>query len=544
MRKIFILAKTLLKGGGSFSSEKKEKSKWLMIVLLAFAFLTFAASTMFLTVEIYDVLDAGGAADIIIPIAFGATCFVVFFFGIFYVISTMYHANDIELLLTLPLRPFQILGAKFVTLIVYEYIMESFILLPILVAFGIKSGAGVMYIVYSAILLLITPVIALSIAGVIVMIVMRFTSFGKNKQVFKFVGGIIALAVALGFNVLLQTSMRNLGAMSPEVMAAGGASLVSLVSNIFPGIIFAANTLIYSHELAGLGNLALFIVCSGIAAAIFLGVGQLVYFKGVTGVTETSAKREAISASEFGKQTASVSSFAAYAKKEVRLLMRSPIAFLNCVVVNFMWPILILIMMASGGSTSHLTQLLKGGDSAVVLAIIIGLCAFVASSNSVTSTAISREGKTLYFSKFIPLDMSKQLQAKVLVGFLLSLIGIIMVLVIGFVLGLETMVAIVALVVSLPMVGVCSLTGILIDASRPKLNWVNEQQAIKQNLNVLLHMLTGLLYAAIAILPVIFARMSFVIAGIYMAAVFGVLVLVLRNRVNNAVAVKLDRMDA
>lgn len=543
MRKIFILAKTLLKGGGALSLEKTGKAKYLIPLVLGISFMAFGVSMVLLTFEIYDALAMVGQADIILPLVFGATCIMVFIFGVFYVVSTMYHANDIELLASLPLAPYQMLGAKFVTLVVYEYIMEAFILVPVLVAFGIKSGAGATYIVYSAILLVITPVIALSIAGVLVMVVMRFTSFGKNKQVFKFVGSILVVGIAIGLNIGLQSLTGGIRNEAQLVqMIESGSSLVSVVSNVFPGIIFASRALINSGAISGLTNLALFVLCSAGAIAVFLGIGQLVYTKGAAGVTESSAKRKGVA--DLGKEAARISATLSYIKKEFRLLVRSPIAFLNCVMMNLIWPVILVVMMFTSGSLETVKTLLVTMDGGLVIAIMVGISAFISSSNATTSTAVSREGKQLYVTKYIPFDMSKQLIAKILTGYFLSVIGIVIIVIIGIVLGMNVGVALIALVLSLLASAVVAVAGTLIDVAHPKLDWMNEQQAIKQNVNVLMHMLVGLVFGALAVVPVLFASMSMVVTVLYLIAVFGGLLLVLVWRLRGRASAKMLDMDA
>ncbi len=543
MRKIFILAKTLLKGGGAFSLEKKRRTKYLIPLVLGLSFMVFGVSMVLLTFEIYDALASVSQADIILPLVFGATCIMVFVFGVFYVVSTMYHAKDIELLASLPIRPYQMLGAKFITLVVYEYIMEAFILVPVLIAFGIKSGAGVTYVVYSAILLVITPVIALSIASVLVMVVMRFTSFGKNKQVFKFVGSILVVAVAIGLNIGLQSLMGGNRSEAQLVqMIESGSSLVATLSNVFPGIIFASRALIHSAAISGLINLALFVACSAGAIAAFLGVGQLVYTKGVAGVTESSAKRKGVA--DLSKEAARISATLSYIKKEFRLLVRSPIAFLNCVMMNLIWPAILVVMMFTSGSLETVKTLVVTLDGGLMIAILVGLSAFVSSSNATASTAISREGKQLYVAKYIPFDMSKQLIAKILTGYFLSVIGIVIIVIVGIVLGMNIGVALIALVLSLLVSAVVAVAGTLIDVAHPKLNWMNEQQAIKQNVNVILHMLVGLVFGALAVVPVLFASMSMVVTILYLLAVFGGILIVLVWWLRGRAATKMLEMDA
>ena len=544
MRKVFILAKTLLKSGGGIAAARKKGRQWWVPLLLGFAFLSFGFSVGMMALGLYEALAPVGAQGVILPLAMGATSVVIFIFGIFYTVSVMYHADDIPLLLALPLKPWQILGAKFLNLIVYEYIFEAFIMLPILVVYGFKSAAGAAYILYSVILFAILPVIALSMAAVLVMIVMRFTSFGKNKQVFKFVGGIIALVLALGFNVGLQNVANRFTPEQLTALANGSSSLVTMVERIFPGVPFASRALIDSAALPGLWNLVLFLLCSAAAVSVFLALGQWLYFKGLAGVTEAGGKRRLLSAEELGKGTAGTSATRSYIGKELKMLTRSPIAFLNCVVMNFIWPILVLVMiMSRGESLSMLSASISSFNMSGVVAVVVGIGVFLSSANAITSTAISREGKQLYFMKYIPMPVKKQLMAKVYTGMLLSAFGIVLLAVLAVIMGIGILTALLALVLSLLAMSSGSLVGLLIDAARPKLDWINEQQAIKQNLNVMLHMLVGLLMAAAVIVPVLLLNMTLAAAAAYIVVLLGLLTLIFWRGIRSAAA-RIEAMDA
>ena len=544
MRKIWVLLRVLLRSGGTLSSQKKGRQWWVPL-LLGIAFLSFAFSVGMMALGFYEVTAAAGAQGILVPLALGATSVVIFIFGVFYVISVMYHADDVQLLLALPVRPYQILGARFLTLVIYEYIFESFILLPILVVYGIKSGADAAYIAYAVILFAILPVIALSMAAALVMLVMRFTSFGKNKQAFKFVGGIIALVLAIGLNLGLQSAANSFTQEQLMALATDSSSLVGVVERIFPGIGFASQALLHSATLSGLWNLLLFILCSAVAAGIFLLLGQLLYFKGLAGVSEAAGRRRALSAAELGKSTAGTSAVRSYIAKELRMLTRSPIAFLNCVAMNFIWPVLVLVMMISGnGSLSTVSGMVGNFSPSGIVAVLVGISAFVSCGNGITSTTISREGRSMYFMKYIPLPVEKQLKAKLYTGMLLSGVGVLLVTVLAVALGVGILPALVALALSVVALTAGSLVGLLIDAARPKLNWVNEQQAIKQNLNLMLHMLVGLLMAAVIVLPVLIAGMPLVWAAVYILLVSGIAALLMWRGMVRGSARRIEMMDA
>ena len=544
MRKVLILARTLLKSSSSgAAANQKQGRRWWVPLALGIAFLSMGFSIGMMALGIYEALVPLGAQGVIMPLAMGATSVVIFIFGVFYTVSVMYHADDVPLLLALPLKPWQILGAKFLTLVVYEYIFEAFILLPVLVVYGIKSGAGAAYILYSAILFAILPVIALSMSAVLVMVVMRFTSFGKNKQAFKFVGGIIALALAVGLNIGLQNAASR---FTPEQLAAlaDGSSLIMTVERMFPGLPFASQALIGSNALPGLWNLLLFVLCSAAAAAVFLVLGQVLYFKGLAGVTEAAGKRRLLSAEELDKRTAGTSATRSYIGKELKMLTRSPIAFMNCVLMNLIWPLLALVMVFTrSGSFTQVSGAIASLDAGDAVAVLAGAAAFVSCANAVTSTAISREGKQLYFMKYIPMPVRKQLMAKVYTGMLLSAVGIVLLTVLAVAMGIGVLTALPALALSLLAVAAGSLVGMLIDASRPKLDWLNEQQAIKQNVNVLLHMLAGVLIAVAVIVPVMLLRMSLEVAAAYIAVLLGLLTLVFLRGMRGA-ASRIEAMDA
>jgi ABC-2 type transport system permease protein len=380
-------------------------------------------------------------------------------------------------------------------------------------------------------------------ASVIVIIIMRFMSFGKNKQTFKYVGGIIAIVFALGFNLLVQGSVSNI---SDAQLAASlqNSTLPDLFARIFPGIGFASNALLNSPGLSGLWNLLLFMLCSAGAVAVFMITGRLFYFKGVAGVTETSAKRKAIR--DISKETEGTSAMKAYFKKEVRLLFRSPTAFLQCVLTTFIWPVLIIIILFSGGSEkfSMMQAAVANISAGLMSAIFAAISAFITSSNAITSTAISREGKGLYYTKYIPMSMRKQLHAKSFTGIIFSSISVVtLIAAVGAFIGINIAVAAISLVLGVIVGAVCSYAGLLIDVANPKLEWINEQQAIKQNMNVIIHLLAGLAFGAIAVIPVAVFGLDIALSALYILVAFALLLTLFIRRVNGKAAEKIIGMD-
>ncbi len=159
----------------------------------------------------------------------------IFFFGVFYVISIFYFSKDIENLLPLPLRPSEILAAKFTVALFYEYLTEFIFLAPILIGFGIAGKAGLMYCIYSLIIFLALPVLPLIYASVITLLIMGFTSLAKNKDRFRIIGGIAAMTLAVGLNAFItKISSSSMSADElQQLLAQGNNSFTGTISGIF-----------------------------------------------------------------------------------------------------------------------------------------------------------------------------------------------------------------------------------------------------------------------------------------------------------------------
>ena len=144
-----------------------------------------------------------------------------------------------------------------------------------------------------------------------------------------------------------------------------------------------------------------------------------------------------------------------------------------------------------------------GQGTPLFLAIAFAAACFISSTNGITSSALSREGKILYIMKILPMSYNKQILAKVTVGIIMSLIGTLLLLACLTLLIQPPLWFFLLLLATLPgAVLVTCLAGIIFELYWPKLNWDNEQKAVKQNLNVIYSMLTAILLAALAVAPI------------------------------------------
>lgn len=492
--KTLQLFKVIFKNTGML---QVTKNRLLNIAILSLVLVSIAPMVflMLMLVSImYDqliVLDQAGIILSYITTIMGA---VIFFFGIFYIMAIFYYSKDITHLVYLPLKPRQIVGAKLMSVIVYEYIMIGLFFVPAVIVYGIKAHASIVYYLYASLSAVVLPVIPLTLAGVIVMVVMRFTNIGKRKELMTFVSMLVLLTVALGFNFTIQ-SLAGASDMSAEkmvtMMQEGGNSLMRVIGNLFPGMQFSALAMAEFDKLSGLMNFLLFAVINIIGVAVFLIAADLLYFDGAIGMSDTTAKRENLNDAEWeavGKGTPIIVS---YMKREIKLLMRSPVYFLNSILISVLLPLIFFLMLlfapASDPEIKAMFDLIATpGGEGIKVAILFAAGLIMGGMNGIAGTAVSREGNGAGYMKFLPVPIWKQVLAKAFVGIIVAYVGVIIFSLLFLYLGINVAVVIPGLALALIGVAFSAFVGIGIDLVHPKLHWDNEQQAMKQNMNLLI----------------------------------------------------------
>ncbi|KOA18953.1 hypothetical protein CLHOM_26930 [Clostridium homopropionicum DSM 5847] len=536
MSRFVALTKALLKTSGeSFGQGTNKIKNFLLIILLIACFIPVAILIGAFVEKFYEVLKTIGQEGLILDMGFSLSCAVIFFLGIFYIIGTFYFSMDIENLLPLPFKASQILGAKLAVVVVYEYITQLVIFLPIIISYGIKSNASILYYLYNIIIYITIPIIPLIAAAILVMVIMRFSNIAKNKDRFKLIGGVIAIVIGIGANIVVQNAAKTLSDPSQmqRLVMEGNNSLINATSRLFPSSKFATIAVLECGNLQGLFNLIIFVLITAIAVVIFIILGNILYFKGVIGISQTSTKRIVLSGEQFAKATSQNSVFKAYVLKEIKLLFRTPAYFINCVILNFLWPIFLLIpMFTNVGNGKEIEMFLKAISNPSMyplgLAIVTVFIVFVSSVNGITATAISREGSHIYFSKYVPINYITQIMAKVFTGFIMGTISMIMLILVTLIIIKLPMILIILIaIIGLIAILFSNFVGIIIDLNNPKLQWDSEQKAVKQNLNVLITLIPCLVFSGITVFFVYFFKFNLVNTAILLVALYGVVDLIL-----------------
>ncbi|NLV35965.1 MAG: hypothetical protein GXY17_04730 [Clostridiaceae bacterium] len=524
-----------------FTREKKKR--WEPILIAAVMVLSFAPLLVIYTAMMLSLFTAGlaiGQPDMVLTLSIMFSLSIILFFGIFYVMGTFYFSNDLESFVPLPLKPYEVIAGKFIVVIINEYLTSVPIMLPPIIIYGAGTGQGILYWIRSLILMLTVPIIPLTIASLLVMLLMRLVNLRKYKDFLTIAAGIIGVAISLGLSTYMQKMPNN-----PEKMESffiGQRGLADMVGERFPPVRWATEGLT-DGGLAGIGYLLLFLLTCALFLTLLMMLSNRVFYKSLLAGREVSRKRRTLTDSQkqksFGKASDPV---IAMMRRDWRILVRTPLYLLNGFVGTIIGPLIFVYVLVMQGSEPEFAQLFNEINKPELLPYVLlgglGLMLFTAGMNMVASTALSREGSTLWITKMIPVTGRQQANAKLVVSIIVSLLGVITTALIMIIfLRLPVLwvlgASVIGLLGSVPM----NAINLTLDIFHPKLVWNSEQEAMKQNMNggigMLLSMLVLFILAAAAFIMIsLESPMWLVFIGIgFVAAVLGLLTMILLYKV-------------
>ncbi len=518
MSNLLIVTKVMFKSSFEqvIESTSSTSKRWKSLLLLGVIVMSLLPLG-YMSIEFYKSLF-----DVAIPLQqegylFGVLILIlsslIMLFSFFQIPSIYYFAQDTETYLSLPLKPSEILGGKFLTTVIYEYSLVFLLYFPLLYTYLIYDFSFIKLFIGIVVGILL-PFIPVLLASLIIILLMNFIPLFKNKNTITLLIGLLAIAFSLGLNVALNSGDPNQALQTLEqLLVAGNNSMLNTLLKLFPFVIWAAKSI----TSASLLNLFFFIVLIIVLVILGFMFSQHFYLNGVTTINEGARSRK-----RFNQNQLKINSYdrseVLFMKREIKMLLRTPAYFLNLVLINVILPVLLVLyvfvipqenMMQDAdfqAIVSAVNIFLSNSTSAQFTVIVGGLLLGLSFSmmNMISITAISREGKGIDQLKVFPISFWDILKGKMYVGILISItIELIVLIIITILFKINPLITLGIFIVSALVIYGYNALSIMIDALFPKLNWTNEIQAAKQNLNAIIMMLfvmllIGLLFFFIA----------------------------------------------
>lgn len=509
-KKVRTLTKVFLKNSFQNMSfgQKKESSptkKMGMLFLYLILILYIAGIFGVISYGMITSLMAIEQEQVFIGIFFLAIAFLMLFQSVISGMNILYFAKDIEYVLPLPLKPREILMAKINTILITEYITEFLFGIVPLSLFGILTGAGITYYFMMLFVLLLFPILPILIALLLIMLVMGFAKIAKNRDKFQTVVTFLMIIVILVFSFWInQTEQISDEETMQMLLQANG--MVQMIQGYFITLQPAIGALTAGSVGASLLELIKLFIITAIGYLIFLAVGQKLYFRGAVGssVGNTKVSKMKTTNKTYIKRKVGV----AYVIKELKILFRNPIYFMQCVLPAILMPIVLFgiagvsaLSQTEGAGMQEIASLIQQFSYVpLAAAIVLAVIQFFAMLLYIAPTAFSRDGVNATFIKYIPVPLYKQFMYKGVPSLIFYGVETFITLVVFSFLGKVSIGYLIALFLVSMLLGVIATYLMqMVDLRKPKLEWDTEYAVVKQNMNLVWPMLLGVVIIGILI---------------------------------------------
>ena len=470
--------------------EKRGRTIGMFIAIL-FLIVYLGAILYILETKALDILVPRGMGDLVPVLAVVLSTAGTLVMAFFFIMSSLFLGRDATFVASMPVKDRTVLSAKLCQVWISETLIDAVIILPACILYGTRVGVGADFYVRMILVWLMVSLLPISIASLLGSLLIRISGLWKRREMIMTVGGILLF---VGYMFL----MMNVGGITGDSAESGemlqkffldNATRIRGMTSLFPPAAWAAEGL-----MGDWGKLALYFAVSAAGIALVIGVLGIFYRKLSMLQSETP-----LANGKKGIQKGSIrmgSAFMANVKREMLTILRVPSYAVNILPITFMPPLMVVMMGVmfnrSAESGESLKTVLAQLNPALIMCILAAVMAYMSGMNAALSTSVTREGKGHDFIKALPVNPRTIIYAKLTVGCGLGIAGIVlamaavMVLVPGFI--TETLLATVLCVVFSLGSAFFALSR---DVKKPKLDWVTEQEAVKQNFGVLISMLVS-----------------------------------------------------
>lgn len=521
IRKITSLTKVFLKNIDKdfriFNKKKKEKLKnsnffWMIIIIaIAVAFLSYRAIEFF---------NSFGQPRIFLTLYFIILTIFLLFEIILVAMNVLFFSKELEYVLPMPISSVELLLAKYAVLLVMTYITELIFAVVPLTIYGLMTHISLLYFLVMPIVLIIFPALLVTIISTIIIVLMRCFRIIKNKNIYQTIITSLLLLLVLVFesiimntfsvNKTIEAEQQNTNQEYSEQQAIEMYNKMGegfLIVNPSIEILIAPNKAI--NVLFNFGKL---IIYNLIGFLIFLLIGKKVYLKNILiGTTNIVSNKKNNSGIKYENKNKKMGR--AYVEKDFKQLLRTPTFFMQLILPV----VLILISAIIIGSfiIPIIDSMIKSDETikealssievnTTMICIVLCVLQVLFSMSGLSLTAISREGKSAIYLKYMPMELYKQFVYKNTLQIILNFI--VSVVVLGIIYLLISQIGIIEILlifaISIFMSFINSFLMLVVDLKRPILNWDSEYQITKNNPNKIFQyvfmiiMILGLMYLA------------------------------------------------
>ena len=403
--------------------------------------------------------------------------------SIFTTKTQIFESRDNDLLLSMPIKPKYILASRILVLLVINFGLESVVMLPCLVVYGIACGYTLVGGILALLTYILIPFLVLAVSAILAWIISYISSKLKNKNLVSTVLYLICFGAYMYF---------CFGVSNEEMI------------NINPDIFRNTFIFYYVGNSIANGNLLHFLYFA-LAAIIPSVITFVLINRSFIKIITTKKSSVKIEYKEKAQKTSTP--FMALTKKELRRFFATSMYMLNSGIGVIM---LLIVSVAISIKAPDLLNSIETQFSDVTQAVPVDLVkglipvalaimsTFILSTCMVSTPSISLENKSLWILQSLPIKPSTILFAKITAHVIICVpVSIIAMIIPCIAFKVSILNTILVLIATASMGFFTAYFGMYLGLKFPKFDWINETVAVKQGMAVFGSMFGSMLYALI-----------------------------------------------
>lgn len=462
----------------------KDKKKKINAVLLTFCYLLIGISILaYVSLLAYSICKIG-MAELVPPYILAVTSILTLLFTILKAASILFGAKDYEQLIALPLRPSTIVISRFLTMYLSNLIFVLITMLPSIIIYSMFEPVGIKFILMILISIFFIPLIPMTIATAIGVLITAISSRMKHKTLFTVVISLVATVAVLFISM-------NANNVDQSMLSDISVTMTEQINKIYPLSPLYSSAIINGNILSFFS----FILLSAAVFSLFIVIVSWKYISINSALTSRAAKGTYVLT-----ELQTSSPLKALYKKELRRYLSSALYILNTSIGYLLMMIMSIAILVVGPDQLE-TSLQIPGFSKTLMIIAPLILSAISCIMPTTVSSISLEGKQWWIALSLPVSSKMVFDSKILVNLTLAIPSLLFSsTLIAIALPFTISGCFLLYLTPLSYILFTSVLGITINANMPTFHWDNEAYVIKQSGATLIAMVIGMLSFAIPLI--------------------------------------------
>lgn len=385
----------------------------LVLFVVAMVFKQFIEK--YSTIRINNVLDVNARLYEIMTIVYEIVLFISIFGSTTQLARSIFESDDRNVLAVLPIKPQAIFIAKMISLYFSQAVLAVCVTLPLVIVFAQVTGQSIYFIAISTVASLLIPVISLGVASILCLPFYFIKRFFQSKYILFLVSvTVLAAALFVGYAKILEF-FENLMAtgdikffFSQEIMDF----IIGLTAKLVPANFLARLVFGIDPMLNGI-MLLVIIVALGIIGFV---VEYLLYNAAIK-IRVQNNDGIVFHAKKLSRPR-SITKGLVY--KELGAILFTPDYAFQYISVAAILPVMVYFCIGLGESLlSSLLHIEMNFEIAILLTVLFGSL-----TNTFCAINVSREGRSFYLQKTLPIKYTKLIGVKIILNFVVTVLSV------------------------------------------------------------------------------------------------------------------------